>query len=122
MPLFVRAGSILLMQDTVQSTAQKPDHLDVRVYGGRDAECFYYDDDGISYNYEKGAYSTITFNYDEASGKLTIGDVKGSFDGMLKSRTFNIVWVGKQKPVGYDLSKPADATVAYEGKAVEVTR
>jgi hypothetical protein len=41
---------------------------------------------------------------------------------MLKSRTFNIVWVSKDKPVAFDLNKKADATVAYEGKALELAR
>jgi alpha-D-xyloside xylohydrolase len=123
MPLFVKEGSIVPFGPEIQYASEKPaDVITLYVYTGKYARVTLYEDEGVNYNYEKGAYSTITFNYDEASGKLTIGDVKGSFDGMLKSRTFNIVWVGKQKPVGYDLSKPADATVAYEGKAVEVTR
>jgi alpha-D-xyloside xylohydrolase len=123
MPLFVREGSIVPFGPEIQYTSEKPaDVITLYVYTGKDAQFTLYEDEGVNYNYEKGAYSTISFNYDEASGKLTIGDVKGSFDGMLKSRTFNIVWVGKQKPVGYDLNKQADATVSYEGKAVEVNR
>jgi hypothetical protein len=41
---------------------------------------------------------------------------------MLKSRTINIVWVSKQKPAAFDLTRKADATVAYEGKTIEVVR
>ncbi|HLN72997.1 MAG TPA: TIM-barrel domain-containing protein [Prolixibacteraceae bacterium] len=122
-PLFVKEGSIVPFGPEIQYTSEKPaDVITLYVYTGKDAQFTLYEDEGVNYNYENGAYSTISFNYDEASGKLTIGDVKGSFDGMIKSRTFNIVWVGKQKPVGYDLNKPADSTVAYEGKAIEVTR
>jgi hypothetical protein len=41
---------------------------------------------------------------------------------MLKSRKFNIVWIGKDKPVAFDLSRKADEAVTYEGKALEVIR
>ena len=123
MPLFVKEGSIVPFGPEIQYTSEKQaDVITLYVYTGKDAEFTLYEDEGVNYNYEKGACSTIQFNYNEASGKLTIGDVKGSFEGMLKSRTFNIVWVSKEKPVAYNLSKAAASTVAYEGKMVEVAR
>jgi alpha-D-xyloside xylohydrolase len=60
--------------------------------------------------------------YTEQTGKLTIGDIHGSFEGMLKSRKFNIVWISKEKPVAFDLSKKADTVITYEGKSMEVSR
>jgi len=123
MPLFVKEGSIVPFGPEIQYTAEKQaDVITLYVYTGKNAEFTLYEDEGVNYNYEKGAFSTIKMNYDEATGKLTIGDVNGSFDGMLKSRTFNIVWVGKQKAVGYDLAKAPDTTVTYEGKMMEVSR
>jgi alpha-D-xyloside xylohydrolase len=123
MPLFVKEGSIVPFGPEIQYTGEKQaDVITLYVYTGKDAEFILYEDEGINYNYEKGAFSTIRINYNEQSGKLTIGDVQGSFEGMLKSRTFNIIWVGKQKPVEFDLSKKADATVSYEGKVMEVLR
>jgi len=123
MPLFVKEGSIVPFGPEIQYTGEKQATvITLYVYTGKDAEFTLYEDEGVNYNYEKGAFSTIGFKYNEQSGKLTIGEVKGSFDGMLKSRTFNIVWVGKQKPVAYDLSKTADAKVVYKGKLVEVLR
>jgi len=123
MPLFVKEGSIVPFGPEIQYTGEKQaDVITLYVYTGKDGEFALYEDEGINYNYEKGAFSTIQFKYDEPSGKLTIGDATGSFDGMLKSRTFNIVWVSKQKPVAFDLTRNADATIAYVGKMVEVTR
>ena len=123
MPLFVKEGSIVPFGPEIQYTGEKQaDVITLYVYTGKNAEFTLYEDEGINYNYEKGAFSTIQFKYDEPSGKLTIGDATGSFDGMLKSRTFNIVWVGKQKPMAFDLSRKADTTVAYDGEMVEVTR
>lgn len=123
MPLFVKEGSIVPFGPDIQYTTEKPaDVITLYVYTGKDAEFLLYEDEGVNYNYEKGAFSTIKFNYNEVSGKLTIGAVTGAYDGMLNSRTFNVVWVNKDKPVAYDLSKTAPATVAYKGQMVEVSR
>ena len=123
MPLFAKEGSIVPFGPEIQYASEKQaDVITLYVYTGKNAEFTLYEDEGINYNYEKGSFSTIQFKYDETSGKLTIGDATGSFDGMLKSRKFNIVWVSKQKPVAFDLSRNADATVTYEGKALEVIR
>ena len=123
MPVFVKEGSIVPFGPEIQYTGEKQaDVITLYVYTGKDAEFTLYEDEGINYNYEKGAFSTIQFKYDEQAGKLIIGDATGSFDGMLKSRTFKIVWVSKEKPVFYDLTKKADATITYDGKMVEVIR
>jgi len=123
MPLFVKEGSIVPFGPEIQYTGEKQaDEITLYVYTGKDAEFTLYEDEGVNYNYEKGAYNTIQFKYAEQTGKLTIGDATGSFDGMLKSRKFNVVWVGKQKPVAFDLSKKADETITYEGKSIEVVR
>jgi len=121
LPLFVKEGSIVPFGPEIQYAGEKqPDVITLYVYTGKDAEFTLYEDEGINYNYEKGACNTIKISYSEASGKLSIGDSSGSFDGMLKSRTFNIVWIGKDKPVAFDLSKKADTTVTYEVNMVEV--
>jgi alpha-D-xyloside xylohydrolase len=123
MPLFVKEGSIVPFGPEIQYAGEKQaDEITLYVYTGKDAEFKLYEDEGINYNYEKGAFNTIQFKYEEQSGKLTIGEATGSFEGMLKSRTFNIVWVSKETPVAFDLSKKADTTLTYEGKMVEVTR
>ena len=122
-PLSVKEGSIVPFGPEIQYTGEKQaDEITLFVYTGKDAEFTLYEDEGVNYNYEKGAYSTIQIKYSEESGKLTIGDTKGSFEGMLKTRKFNVVWVGKTKPVPFDLSRKPDAVVAYEGKSIEIER
>jgi alpha-glucosidase len=58
LPVFVRESSIIPMQSLVQTTAQAPtDTLTIHVYEGAGSNAFvYYEDDGASYNYEKGDY------------------------------------------------------------------
>jgi alpha-D-xyloside xylohydrolase len=123
MPLFVKEGSIVPFGPEIQYTGEKQaDVITLYVYTGKDAEFTIYEDEGVNYNYEKGAYNTIQFKYSEQTGKLSIGDASGSFEGMLKLRKFNIVWVSKQKPVAFDLSKAGGQTVTYEGKKIEIAR
>jgi alpha-D-xyloside xylohydrolase len=122
-PLFIKEGSILPFGPEIQYTSQKPaDIITLYIYTGKDAEFALYEDEEVNYNYEKGRYATISFNYTEESGKLSISDISGSFDGLLMSRTFKIVWVSKEKPVTFDLDKAPDAILSYEGKSIEIFR
>ena len=119
MPLYVRAGSVIPLGPSVQYAGQKKwDSLDVRVYPGADGGFTLYEDENDNYNYEKGAYSTIPFSWDDEKKLLTIGDRTGSFPGMLNERTFNIVFVSKSKGVGMVPVDTYDKVVAYSGKQV----
>ena len=84
-PLFIRAGSILPMGPEEEWSTQKtPDPIELRIYRGADGDFTLYEDENDNYNYEKGAYATIPFHWDEAAQTLTIGDRKGHFPGMLR--------------------------------------
>ena len=123
MPLFVKEGSIVPFGPEIQYTGEKQaDVITLYVYTGKDAEFTLYEDEDVNYNYEKGDFSTIRFHYNEQAGKLTIGNLNGFFDGMLKSRTFNIVWIEKHKPVAFDLRMPVAQTVTYDGRTLEIAR
>ena len=103
-PMFVRAGSILPLGPEMQYVGEKTcDNLEVRVYPGANGSFVLYEDEGDSYSYEKGVYSTITFSWNDKARKLTIGARKGEFLGMLKSRQFTIVLPdGRQQQVSYN--------------------
>jgi alpha-D-xyloside xylohydrolase len=93
-PLFVKAGSIIPMGKNKQFTSEKPaDTLEVRVYLGANAVFNLYEDERDNYNYEKGWYTVIPFQWDEKKHLLTIGAVQRSYPGYLKSRVFNIVFI-----------------------------
>ena len=120
-PLYVKAGTILPVGPKVQyATEKKWDNLEIRIYEGANGEFTLYEDEGDNYNYEKGAYSTITFNWNDAKKQLTINDRKGSFAGMLANRKFNIVLVNKSKGAGSGLLEKYDQSVSYSGKKVIV--
>jgi len=120
-PLYVKAGSILPIGPKVQyATEKKWDDLEIRIYPGADGKFTLYEDENDNYNYEKGSYSTILFEWDDGKKVLTISDRQGSFPGMLKERHFNIVRVAKDKGVGMDVIGSIDKGVTYKGKKVMI--
>jgi alpha-D-xyloside xylohydrolase len=121
LPLYVRAGSIVPMGPIVQYTGEKPDApTELRVYAGANGNFTLYDDDGTTYAYEKGAYSTIPIHWNDATRTLTIGLRHGKFPGMPKERTFNIIWVSEDHGDGVSPTEPIDETVHYNGQIITV--
>jgi alpha-D-xyloside xylohydrolase len=122
-PLYVRAGSIIPFGPELQFTGQKPaDPITLRVYTGADGQFDLYEDDGLTYQYEKGAFSVIPIRWDDKAGRLTIGPRTGSFAGMPPRRTFNVVFVSKDKPVGFSFDPAIDRKIEYDGRSVTVGR
>ena len=110
-PVYVKAGSILPLckKEVMNANIADWQTLDMIVYPGADAVFTLYEDEGDNYNYEQGAYSTITLQWNDRKRTLTIGKREGSFKGMLENRTFRI-----QLPGG-DVK-----TVEYNGSKAEV--
>ena len=102
-PMFVRAGGIVPLGPEMQYAGEKIwDALELRVYPGADGSFTLYEDEGDSYNYERGMYSTITFKWSDRSRTMTIGQRQGSYPGMLQQRQFTFVLPnGIQKTVDY---------------------
>jgi alpha-D-xyloside xylohydrolase len=121
MPLFVRAGSIIPYGPAIEYAMETNNPIELRVYRGADGAFTLYEDEGDNYNYEKGKYATIPITWNEADQKLTIGRRRGKFPGMLKNRTFRIVWVSPGHGTGISSTENADATVRYNGNLRQVS-
>ena len=121
-PVFIPEGAILPIGPEMQwSDEKKPELIDLYVYAGKDGSYTLYEDEGTNYNYEKGKYAVIDFKYDDARKQVTIGARKGSFDGMLQKRRFNIILVDQKKQQGVNLAKsPKGKVVKYVGQAMTV--
>ena len=121
-PVFIPEGAILPIGPEMQwSDEKKPELIDLYVYAGKDGSYTLYEDEGTNYNYEKGKYAVIDFKYDDARKQVTIGARKGSFDGMLQKRRFNIILVDQKKQQGVNLAKsPKGKMVKYAGQAMTV--
>jgi alpha-glucosidase len=81
LPVYVKESSIIPMQSLIQSTSEKPtDTLVVHIYKGDSQNSFiYYEDDGESYNYEKGGFYKRSINYNPANSSITFGKAEGNF-------------------------------------------
>lgn len=120
MPLYVRSGAIVPFGPAMQYADEKAaDVINLYVYTGENGEFTLYEDENVNYNYEKGSYSMIPFSFDNATQTLTIGDRKGEFPGMLKERTFNVVKVSPETPVGYSRDVKGKE-VKYSGSKTEI--
>jgi alpha-glucosidase (family GH31 glycosyl hydrolase) len=71
LPLFVKAGSILPLGVPVLSTNDPQALEKLRIYPGADASFTLYQDDGKTYNYEKGDSKITHLRWNDAAGKLT---------------------------------------------------
>ncbi len=110
-PLYVKAGSIIPLAEDMQYTSEKPwDYLTLNVYPGANAEFVLYEDEGDGFNYLEGKFSKIPMTWNDKKHTLTIDARKGSFDGILKTRTFKAVL-----PTGQSKE------VTYTGKKVTIT-
>ena len=114
-PMYVKAGSIVPIGPDVQYSTEKPwDDLEIRVYSGANGTFCLYEDEFDNYNYEKGAFTTIEFKYDNKGRQLTIGARNGSYEGMIQNRTFRIVYIT-------DGIKREVKSVNYTGKQVKIS-
>jgi alpha-glucosidase/alpha-D-xyloside xylohydrolase len=79
LPLYVRAGAIVPFGPVKQFTSEKVDEpMRIRVYPGADGEFALYEDDGISFAYERGEFMRIAMRWDERARQLRLSLVPGS--------------------------------------------
>lgn len=120
-PLYVKAGSILPIAESVQYASGKPwKTLEIRVYPGANGAFTLYEDEGDGYAYEDGFFSEIDFNYEDTSRTLTISKRRGEFPGILRRRSFRIVVVAPCRGAGGGFTPEPDAIVGYDGCPVVV--
>jgi alpha-D-xyloside xylohydrolase len=122
-PLYIRAGSMIPMGPEIEYAEQDPDGpIEVRVYGGADANFDLYEDSGDSYDYEKDQHATIPIRWEHATRTVIIGQRLGSFPGMAEKMTFQIVWVRANHGVGMPPVEHPDETVTYTGESVTLQK
>jgi alpha-D-xyloside xylohydrolase len=122
-PLFVKAGSIVPMGPFIQYAEEKTNgEIELRVYTGSDGSFSLYEDENDNFDYKKGMYSIIPFSWNENTKTLVIGKRAGTFPGMLKKRTFNIVWVREGHGSGLAPEGKPDQIISYDGKQMKVSQ
>ena len=98
MPLYVRAGAIIPMAPVMQSTDEQPgDPLTIRVWKGT-GEFTLYEDDGHSFEYKTGAFSTTTYRVrcEEEQTIVEIAARTGEYSPPPRTVIVELVGVGEQ--------------------------
>ena len=122
-PIFIKEGSIIPCGPEIQYTNEKPaDTLRIFVFTGGDGSFTLYEDEGTNYNYEQGKFSTIKMNYNETKKELSFEKRQGAFNGMSAQRTFEVLFIDKQKPSGINFQSEPDAIISYDGSAQTLKR
>lgn len=82
LPLFVKAGGILVMQSPISHTGEKPSEvLELHLYQGEQGSSYvYYEDDGETYAYENQEYYKRTIQFDPSTNTLNLEAVEGTFE------------------------------------------
>jgi len=82
MALFVRAGAIIPMQEPMQYVDQLPiDPLTFSIYPSASSTSTYYEDDGISFDYQQGKYRLVKIQCTDGANEttLTISNPQGQY-------------------------------------------
>ncbi len=109
-PVFVRAGSILITGPMLQyADALENPPLNVCIYPGADAVFTWYLDAGEGYGYEKGEFATVIFRWNDTSSLFTISARSGHWPGMSSSIDLHI-----------SLSTGPETFLQYTGNEVAV--
>jgi alpha-glucosidase (family GH31 glycosyl hydrolase) len=79
MPLYVRAGAIVPMSPLKQYTTEQVDGpLAVIVYPGANGRFVLYDDDGVSFKFEKGDYARIDMTWNDQARTFSVALERGT--------------------------------------------
>lgn len=120
MPILVREGSIIPLGPDIQYAAESQDPIELRIYGGKDADFQLYEDSGDGYAYERGARATINLHWNDKSHELTIGNRSGSFPGLHAKLHINVALVRHGHGAGIEAGKSFDGSVIFEGNRMTV--
>jgi len=116
-PLFVKAGSIIMLGPEIQYADEITDEaFEVRIYSGTDAEFTFYEDENNNYNYESGKYNTIKFSWNEKEKTLLIGNSSGHFKGQKKEKYFKLILITHKVKESIVLIKECN----YSGKTIKI--
>ncbi len=92
-PLFAKAGSIIPMQPKMNNTKERPvDPLILNIIPGDSGKVSVYEDAGNDDNYLKGQFAFTDVRWKKTGDKsvVIIDPVRGSYEGMLKERTYEV--------------------------------
>jgi alpha-glucosidase len=108
LPVFVKAGGIIPMQNVIQSTNDKGNGiLELHIWNADQlTEFVYYEDDGTTYNYEQGEYYKRVITFDPQQKMVMLSAVEGTFQS--KYTTIKLVMHGFEGAVSKEVENKND--------------
>ncbi len=111
-PVFVRAGSILPMEQGLLYASQETGApFEIHVYPGQDADFLLYEDDGDGWDWETGSCNQIALHWDDSACVLTVGPAAFSFPQGIRGRELLVVRHGEHS---------ASRLLRYEGESLRI--
>jgi alpha-glucosidase len=100
-PLFIKAGAIIPYQKQMQYIGEHPlDTLIMKVYPQKQSSYILIEDDGKSFDFEKGMIASTRFECNAGTDKieLIIQPTEGKYEGMIGSRAYQVEVFMKEVP------------------------
>jgi alpha-glucosidase len=115
LPVFIKGGAIIPMQSLMQSTSDDSDGtLYIHIWNGVAAtEYVYYEDDGISYNFENGEFYKRTIRFDPEDRVVSFSAVEGSYNSKYKWLKVVLHGFGEQNSPDSLDNIPSKITINY---------
>lgn len=115
LPVFVKAGGILPLQSIIQYTDQKTDGiLEVNIWNSNEPNTFvYYEDDGSSYDYEKGSYHKRTITFDPYTRQIIFSAAEGSYSSKFEKIKLVLHGFGSE-------AKMQEHLIDYSNQEIEI--
>jgi len=111
LPVYIKESSVVPMQSLIQTSMEKPtDTLVLHIYKGTvNNSIVYYEDDGQSYNYEKGDFYKRKISYNAAKRSISFAKAEGTF----KSKFNNLKLVFHGFSSADKINKGKEETISF---------
>ena len=101
-PVFVRAGAIIPMEQQLQYAQETVDTaLEIHIYPGCAGKYELYEDAGDDYEYEAGYYNLISMSWDDEKQELAVGSSAYGFRQSIRGRKCIAIAGEKRKEFVY---------------------
>jgi hypothetical protein len=108
------------------SDARPLNTLILNIFGSGEGSFDLYEDDGLSMNFDKGAYAVTALRYatgPDGAHHLKIGPAVGSFQGQVQERAYELHIHASEKPAAVSVSgRPVEVTSWDPARAVAVVQ
>jgi len=122
--LFIREGAIIPFQKPMQYIGEFPlDTLIIRVWPSGKTSYKLLEDDGLTYNYEKGETASTLYECDQLKGNtlITINPTKGNYENMPLKRAYQLECASNKKPTKILVNGIQTSEWIYNGNKILMT-